>query len=313
MRVTEQSNFESIKESIRKSKSRLEDLQTQSATLKKLNTPSDDPVGAAKVLEVRTDQVNNKQFHSNIKTAETFLLNTDQAVSDLVDIIIRAKELALSQSSGASSSESTRMAVAEEVTQLFNQGLSVANRKIGNQYILAGFQTDKAPVNNEGQYLGDHGKKMTEVSKGIFISMNIPGAEIFNTKPSPLQNIEAGFFPKNNASGQNVNFFEQLQRLKGSLVIGDTDGIRNSIDAFDQLRDRMVSIRSKVGSRLSGMEGTEKSLERSEITTADLMSTIEDADMVAVMSDLAKEEAVYKNALSSSKRLIQPSLMDFLR
>ena len=43
------------------------------------------------------------------------------------------------------------------------------------------------------------------------------------------------------------------------------------------------------------------------------MSTIEDADMVAVMSDLAKEEAVYKNALSSSKRLIQPSLMDFLR
>src|SRR4029077_3372579 len=103
MRVTDNSNYETVRESIRRSKERMENLQTQSATLKKLNTPSDDPVGASKVLEVRTEKVNNDQYGMNAKMAETFLSNSDHAMGELADIVVRAKEIALGQSSGASS------------------------------------------------------------------------------------------------------------------------------------------------------------------------------------------------------------------
>src|SRR5689334_12360591 len=105
MRVTENTNFEAVKDSIRRSKERMEGLQHQTATLRKLNHPSDDPVGAAKVLELRTDKVNQDQFQANARLAESFLNTQDQAISELVDVVLRAKEIALNQSSAASTNE----------------------------------------------------------------------------------------------------------------------------------------------------------------------------------------------------------------
>jgi flagellar hook-associated protein 3 FlgL len=55
MRITENSNYNLVRDGIQRSKERMENLQLQSATLKKLNYPSDDPIGAAKILELRTD------------------------------------------------------------------------------------------------------------------------------------------------------------------------------------------------------------------------------------------------------------------
>src|SRR3954454_2148141 len=116
MRVTDNTTYGVVRDSIQRSRERMEDLQGKSATLKKLNTPSDDPVGAAKVLEIRTEKVNNDQFQMNAKMAETFLSNTEQALSEWSKIVTRAKEIANGQSSGASSNEGTRLGVAEEVT-----------------------------------------------------------------------------------------------------------------------------------------------------------------------------------------------------
>ena len=56
-----------------------------------------------------------------------------------------------------------------------------------------------------------------------------------------------------------------------------------------------------------------RSTDRHNLTNAQLSSQLEDADMAQVVSDLAKDEAVFKSALSSSQKLIQPTLLDFLK
>src|ERR1700748_3488389 len=99
MRVSDNTTREVVLDSLNRSRSRLENLQTQASTLRKVNKPSDDPIGSAKVLEVRTDKVNNEQFQSNARLAQAFLNNTDHALSDLSEIVMRAKEIAISQSS----------------------------------------------------------------------------------------------------------------------------------------------------------------------------------------------------------------------
>src|SRR4051812_7110982 len=113
MRVTENTNYETIRNTINRTKERMDKLQGETATLRKLNAPSDDPVGAAKVLEIRTDKVNNDQYLMNSKLAGAFLDNSDHALSELSDIVVRAKEIALGQASGASSNEDTRLGVSE--------------------------------------------------------------------------------------------------------------------------------------------------------------------------------------------------------
>lgn len=338
MRVSDNTNFGTVRETINRTKGRMENLQTQSATLRKLNTPSDNPVGAAKILEIRTDKVNNEQFLTNAKIAEAQLNNTESAVAELADIVVRAKEIAIQQASGASANDDTRLAVAEEITQLYQSAIGTANRRIGDRYVFGGYKTDKPPVSIEGKYVGDDGQMMVEVGRDVFIAMNIPGNEAFNTNPkaenrpaemdqspelqmragnrAPASYSSSGKLAGGPAAGpqpENVNVFEELQNLRIGLLTSDTDTIRNTLERFDQMHTRLNSMRAKIGSRINGLQTMTQSLERQNITHAQLGSHIEDADMAQVVSDLAKEETVFRSALQSSNKLLQPSLMDFLK
>lgn len=341
MRVTERTNFNTVRDSISTSRGRLEKLQHQNATMRKLNAPSDDPVGAAKVLEVRTDKLNNDQYMTNAKLAETFLTNSDHALSEMADLVVRAKEIAIGQSSGASSNENSRLGVAEEVTQLYNQAIAVANRRVGERYLFGGYQTTRPPVDENGKYRGDDGKMMVEIGRDVFISMNVPGFEAFNTqpehstdvvsvrerKPEPTENqpevqdrqlasLRASGGAEESSGGarpENVNVFDELQALRIGLLTGDLDSIRSTLERFDSVHGQLVSTRAKIGSRVAGMQSATQALERHNVTNAMLTSTIEDADMAQVVSDLAKEETVFRSALASSQKLMQPTLIDFLK
>ena len=325
MRVTENTNFGVVRDSISRTKSKMEDLQQKNATLKKLNTPSDDPIGAAKVLEIRTDKVNNDQFGMNSKMAETFLDNSDHALNEMSEIVVRAKEIAIGQSSGASSNEDTRLGVAEEVTQLYNQAIAAANRRVGDRYLFGGYKTDRPPVDPDGKYLGDEGQMMIEISKDVFLPMNITGTEAFNTHPQNSSDTfetnsqtrapastELGMMSGKTES-ENVNLFDEVQNLRIALLTGDLDGIRDTLERFDQLHGKLVASRAKIGSRMQGLQSTGQALERHNITNAQLGSALEDADMAQVVSDLAKEETVFRSSLQTSQKLIQPTLLEFLK
>ncbi|MGK5090163.1 flagellar hook-associated protein FlgL [Bdellovibrionota bacterium FG-2] len=331
MRVTENTNFETVKESIRKSRERMDGLQQQSATMKKINTPSDNPVGVSKLLEIRTDKVNNDQFQMNSKLAQTFLANTEHALSEISEILMRAKEIALGQSSDANTSEDTRLGVAEEVQQLFQQAVATANRRIGDRYLFGGFKTQKAPIDAEGRYQGDSGQMMVEIAKDVFVASNVSGIEAFNTHPKnsfdSRKNSYEGQDTKTRApasaieeaggqapdQSQNVNVFDEIQNLRIALLTGDTEGVRSTLERLDQIQSRVITMRTRLGSRLHGIETTGNTLERHNIANATLSSAIEDADMAQVVSDTSREEAVLKNALTSSHKLIQPTLIDFLK
>jgi len=325
----------------------MENLQMENATLKKLNRPSDDPVGSAKVLEVRTDKVNNEQFQNNARLAQAFLDNTDHALEDLSEIVMRAKEIAIGQSSSASSTPQSRYGVAEEVNQLYQHAVTTANRRVGDRYLFGGYKSTTTPVDAEGNYHGDDGQMMIEIGREVFIGMNVPGHEVFNSHPEAsadqrrldqIKNPEM-VKPENKSENkteemtgparrlsstgeeelkpdgltQNSNLFQELKALRTGLLTGDIETIRGSLDSFDDLLGKIVATRSKIGSRVQGIEGNVSALERHNITNAQLTSTIEDADMTQVVSDLAKEETVFKSSLASSKHLIQPTLLDFLR
>ena len=337
MRVSDNTNMGVVRDSISRARSRMDDLQTQTATMKKLNKPSDDPVGSAKVLEVRTDKVNNDQFQNNAKLAETFLDNTDHALEDLSDIVMRAKEIAVGQSSAASSTAESRLGVAEEVNQLLQRAIATANRRIGDRYLFGGYKTTNPPVDSEGNYQGDHGEVMIEISREVFIGMNVPGYEAFNSHPensADHKRIEQQVDPKSDpktqnaanrrlaseeegpavpAGPQNVNIFQELKALRVGLLTGDIETVRGTLERFDEVQGKVVATRAKVGSRIQGIQGNVTAMERHNITNAGLTSSIEDADMTQVVSDLAKEETVFKSSLAASKHLIQPTLLDFLR
>lgn len=330
MRVTQNSSFNLVKDTVHQSRSRMEDLQEKAVTMKKLNRPSDNPINAAKVLEMRSEKVKNEQFLDNARLAENYLRSSESVISELSDIVLRAKDIAIGQASGASSSQASRVGVAEEVAQLYQQAVGLANTRIGDRYLFGGYKTDTPPVNPNGQYEGDRGEAMVEISNGVFIGMNLPGVEVFNTNAdvsgdqSRLMQREAAVAQgdpdlaqaepiRDKNSPENVNAFSELGNLRIALLTGDLGGIRNTLDRFDEIHENLTAQRAKIGSRLQGIESAAKTMERANITNSKLNSEFEDADMASVMTDLAREESVLKSVLGTSNRLIQPTLMDFLR
>ena len=80
MRVTDRMNYDQVHQNMQKNRSEMADLQNQAASQKRLNKPSDDPVGAARVLTTRSEDRGLQQFVKNIHQARSFLDMSDQAL-----------------------------------------------------------------------------------------------------------------------------------------------------------------------------------------------------------------------------------------
>src|SRR3989338_6229485 len=102
MRIADKMNFDQVKSNLAKNRSEISDLQNQAASQKRIIKPSDDPLAATRVLQARTEISSGQQFLKSVNQAKTFLEYSDQSLSELSEVLNRAKELALSQSNDAS-------------------------------------------------------------------------------------------------------------------------------------------------------------------------------------------------------------------
>ena len=178
MRVTDKMTQNQVLKNIQKNRTELASLQNQAATGKKLANPSDDPVGATKVLTNRTELKNLEQYEKNIFFAKNFLETTESTLAQLGDNLIRAKELAL-QAASDTVGESQRVMIGSEIEQIANSVLEMSNRRVGERYLFGGFKTQTVPFNREGQYQGDDGEMKIQNQKGTFVSMNLTGDRVF--------------------------------------------------------------------------------------------------------------------------------------
>lgn len=333
MRVGENTTLNTVKDSLSRSRIRMNDLQKQNATLKRVNTPSDDPVGNAKLMTIKNETLDNQHFERNANLAKTFLNYTDASLEEVTNLMIRAKELALGQSSSAANGPDSRAMVAEEVKNILAEVASISNRRLGDRYIFSGYKTTTQPFELDGKYNGDDGKIMVEVQKDVFVGMNMPGKEIFGTtlkeqkivdgqkaaaeeaaaKPKSAVELKIDDSPQPIVRPPQENIFQTLEALRVGLMTNDVDQIRATLEPLDRIRDHVITTRSQIGARMSGVENSLANMAKKGTFNAELQSGIEDADVIQVVSDMAREESVLRASLQASNKLIQPTLLDFLR
>jgi flagellar hook-associated protein 3 FlgL len=357
MRIADKMAFNQVNQNVTKNRSDMADLQNQAATQKRINKPSDDPLASARVLVARTEERGNTQFTKNINNAKSFLEFSDQSLSELSDVLVRAKELAISQSSDASGNEESRLVTASEIEQIYNQAVQIGNRKLGERYIFGGYKTQAMPFSQVGQYTGDDGEMKIQIQKDSTISMNIPGSKVFlgqglgsdgiarSSQDSPKnveqlkdfqskekdrreynQMIEDNYLETRGPASQRgkmhhdpvtgdsgINVFSTLRDLEVSLRTNDKEGVQSSLDTLDQAISQVILARSEVGSRIMAVNSTQDSLQKAIVDNKVTASLLEDADAFQVISDINRTDSTLKATLETSGKLIQPSLLDFLR
>lgn len=338
MRVSDNTSATAVGEALKRTRSTMERLQIQNATQKKLLAPSDDPAANTKIMDIRTQSTIDSQFEKNAQLAKSRLEATDNALSELSEVFVRAKEIAINQSSAASASPDSRLGVAQEVKTLYQQLISVANRRVGNHYIFGGFKTQTQPYTPDGEFKGDSGEIPVEIQKNVFIPVNITGSEVFEVKkyrkddshrsPAALdreystpieEKTKEDTSKPVTAARQSadpsevINIFHELDALRVGLLTNDTVTIRDTMERLDDIIANTVTIRAKLSSRVAGIDAAIGSTQRTDTQNAELASQLEDADYAELWSNMAKQETVLRSSLHAAQKLIQPTLLEFLR
>ena len=333
-RVSENSSIHAIKHSVGKSKSKVEDLQIRGSTMKRIGKPSDDPIGNVDLLQIRSQNIDAQQYLRNVSFAQTNLGFTENVLEEMTDILTKAKELAIGQSSDIYNPE-VRQSVAKEIHQLRMQALSLANKRNGNRYIFAGQKLLSKPFDNEGKYHGDKSKIFIEINKDVFIPINVTGAELFFDKeartsskltlpdaPGQIPVEQDPSIPNRTPASTpgapveasvRSSIFDELSSLENALLTNNPDIIQNLLEQLDRSIDRVIAQRTQVGALSNNINNAENNIEKMKLLNEEYKTKVEDADVTELFSNLQKEQNILKATYQASGTLMNQQLMDFLR
>ncbi|SDK03897.1 flagellar hook-associated protein FlgL [Sediminibacillus albus] len=290
MRVTQSMLSNNMLKNLSNSYNSLGKYMDQLSTGKKVNRPSDDPVVAMKGMNYRTQVTEIEQFQRNTSEVHNWMDNSDSAMDQATQAMQRLRELAV-QSSNGTYEEGQRENISNEVDQLRDHLIDIANTKVNGKYIFNGTKTDVAPVTDDGQLRDAGGDVLIEVASGTKLKANIDAGSVFSE-----------------------DLFAEIQAFSDSLKsdVPDED-LGANIGLLDGHIDKVVNERADLGARMNRLELIENRLSSQEVTANKIMSDNEDVDIEKVIMNLTTQESIHRAALSAGSRIIQPTLTDFLR
>ncbi len=276
-------------------------LQQQLSTGLRVNAPSDDPIAARRAVSGRNAIARNEQFLDNIVNVRPYVTETDTAIQSMLQFVGRAHELTLQGASGTLNPDE-RALIAEEVNELLEGVFTTGNHITNGRYIFAGTRTDSpaftATRNAAGEidsvtYAGNDAVIRTPISEFQSIVSNETGADVFQAK-------------------QDV--FELLRNIRDDLRSNDTDALQNlRIDELETARNQMLQSLSRVGATENRFNRVEEEYADFNIVLEQTISDSVDADFSEVLVELNARNNSIQAALSAASRVLETSLLNFVR
>ena len=140
MRVTEVTKRDHVIDNIQRSSGKLQDIQIQMATGRRLNKTSDDPIGAARSQDIVATMSSQKQLLQNVEDNIAWLQRSELEISGINEMLGQIRTLALSQS-GSDSNEETRQMVAREFSAARKTLFDTGNAREGKLYLFSGIKS----------------------------------------------------------------------------------------------------------------------------------------------------------------------------
>lgn len=275
--------------------SRLAEIQEHLSTGRVLNRASDDPADAATAMRLRSAIGAQQQHVRNADDGAARLATLDSTLGTATDLVRRARELAQQGISGAAGPQA-REALAAEVDQLRASLLSTANTTYLDRPVLGGTTigaTAFAEAAGVVTFAGDTGSVRRTVGDGVVVDVAVPGPAVFG------------------ADGDNT--FDHLTALSAALRAGDVTGMEAGLTSLAADGERIVAARADVGTRALRIEQAAARAADAELSLTSSLAEIENADLPRTLVDLKMQEVAYQASLAATARVLQPSLLDFLR
>ena len=269
----------------------LNQLYVKSSTGTEVAKASDNPSAVAPILGCRSDIVKGERYVENCKHVQDNLSTSEIYIDAVEELLTRAKEIAVTGAND-SLSASDKATLADEVSQLQEELLDLANTQVAGKYLFAGYNDQTQPfAGSPVTYAGTGDHQMIEVSPGSTVAKNITGEELFL---SP------------------VNLFTTLEDLHTALTSSDSAAVSAMLTPLEEAADQVRTQQSALGNTSARMDDMISMHENALLLVESTLSRQQDADLTEVLSEISKMELALEATMQVTARVSSLSLMDYL-
>lgn len=296
LRVTQNMINTNLIRNLNSNQTRMSSLQDQLATGRRINKPSDDPVGISFSMRYRSEQSANDQYLENVGSAISWLDYTDSTLNKAGDVFSRIRELTV-QGANGTNPQSAMNGIKSEVEQLYSEMVSIANSEFNGKHVFNGQKTDLAPYQEATamNVVTEGSDIQFETGVGVKMSVNVTGNTVFGN-PSDSDNT-----------------FKVVKDIINALGTSDFNGVNNSLAKLDSRMDSFLGVRANVGAKINRIQLSENRLKDISANLNTLQTKVEDVDVAEAITNMKTAENVYQSSLSVGAKIISPSLVDFLK
>jgi len=298
MRVANKTLYDGTIRNLNRTSSGMVEANETVSTNKRINNLSDDPVGLVAVLGLRSSLSNLNQMERNISMGNSWLKASESALTQVNNILTSTKELTVAMSS-ANTNASQREGNVDLVDGYLKEIISLANSSTGGRYIFGGTNTDTIPFELDASatqvaYSGNDTAFSINIGKDSVVPVGRDGKDVFG------------------ANWDDSNIFKTLVDLKTSLETNDSSGIQGAMTKLDEHVKNINANISDIGGKTIRLDVKKEVVTDLKLTDTERMSELEDADLAAAVINLKSKELAYNAALSSSSKMMQLSLVNFI-
>lgn len=295
MRVTQSMLSTNMLRNLNTSYNKMGKLQEQINSGSKISRASDDPVAAMKGMGYRTDLNKIDQFIRNVGEAHTWVDSTDSALNDVGSALLRVQELVTQAANDTNTSDELQK-IQTEISEIRGQIRDLANSQVGGKYIFSGtnttqplFNDDTSPMN---QLAGATAERRIEVFEGIYMPVNSTnGTELFGGIDATLEQLVTTL-GQPTTSGKDLDMF---------------------LTSIQKEVDHVLVERANAGAKQNRLEMMDNRLTGQEVIITKQKSLNEDTDYAKAISDMTIAESIHSAALSVGAKVLQQTLVDFMR
>ena len=307
---------------IQRNFNRLADVNKQLSSGKRMSFASDDPASSVSSMRLRKELAATEQFKRNISHANSWLATSDAAMQSVADRYTEARTLLINSIDGALGDKS-QGALAAQLRKIAESIMSQANSTYLGRTVFAG-NSDKGLVFKTGSdghdtiFLAAEKDEITaktvdrRIDADTTVQANVDGNELFGTGTIKWDGNTLN--TDNNPSVMN-------------LLIAAAQILESPAGPVGDNRQKIESIQKELGERFSKLQEAQSAvgarhkqvLEAQNSVIFDLqqvkgqISDVEDIDIQKVTIDMSLASMAYQASLSSTQRVVQPTLLDYLR
>lgn len=298
-RITQRMMSGAALTSIQTSLSRLSKTQEQITTGKVLNRPSDSPTATTTAMRLRASIAEQKQFARNAQDGQGWLGLADSTLQGINAMVGRARTLAIEAANASNATPEARAAIAAEVDQIRESVLTAANTTYLDRPLFGGVTGGPLAFADSGgtvSYIGTPGSVDRAIGPNASIPVNVDGPTAFGPD-----------------TPGGTSIFDDLANFSTALKSGDAAGISAAVDTLKAGQERIQAAVSDVGARESRVDKAVTTANDAVLGLTAQLSSVEDTDVAKAAVAMQTEQVAYQAALAVTAKVVQPSLLDFLR